>query len=749
MSGLANHDTTQVVGGASGFRQRETCRVPNRAVCSGIGGAFRICAFGLSHLATTTSLMEARVTTATRRLRRASIAGLATIATAVAVVGSAGSALAFINGTGSAAATATSAGSNSLSIGASNQALQNLTLSFPANGSAHEYSAGEVITFTLGSTGAPAVNDLTSSSFNTASFSAAPTVSVDNGVTAPGAQVVLADSGSGSNNAFTVTFNADAPENTNTTDFTISGLKVNLGSTVTPGQTLNITAKATTPATAKPFWTSAASQTTAAIAVGTIAQLSLAASKVVVAAPSTTSVSLGTITIKDVVGSTLHAGDVIHFTLSGTSTVWTTAPTATGSPALSSAPAITGNMISFTVGSTASASGNVLTLTGGVITMPSAAAPVIGTLHDVTTGFGIDPTVQVATSLTQARLGGSDRYATGTLLYNPTFGPSATNPGTSVVLTSGANYPDALSAQFLANQLSTTTGKPVGILTTDPNALPAFTQQQLLQHSSSFVGIDTVYIVGGTAAVSQNVQNAVSALHVGGNSSNSTINVVRVSGADRYATNAAVDLYSGVTSPGLAYVAVGSNFADALAIGPVVYKTGAPLVLTDGASLTPSAASTLQNMGVSNVIIVGGTAAVSTAVETAITNLGITVKYRIAGADRTSTAADVATYETTASTSTALSASGSYSALAGLGTFNVTNVYLGRGDNFADALVAGPVAGAASQPILLTANPTTLGAGAPDFLSGTAPGDVTKVTALGLTSAISAATLSAAAASVS
>ena len=688
------------------------------------------------------------MTTATRRLRRASVAGLATIATAVAVVGTSGGALALITGTGTAAATVTSAGSNSLTVGTSNQALGNLTLSFPANATAEEYNAGEVITFTLTSSATHPVNDLSLSSFNTAAFGAAPTVTVDNGVTAPGATVALASSGSGTNNAFTVTFNAAAPENTSTTDFTISGLKVNLGSTVAPGQTVSVVAAATTPSAATPFFYTAAAHNSITVQVGSISQLTLAASKVVVAAPATASVTLGTITIKDVVGGTLQAGDAVSLALGGTGTVWTTAPTATGSPALSVAPAITTNTITFTVGSTASAAGNVLTLTGGVITMPTAAGPVVGTLTDATHAFGINPTVQVASALTQARIGGSDRYATGSLLYNPTFGPAATTPATSVVLTSGANYPDALSAQYLANQLSTSTGKPVGILTTDPNALPASTQQQLLQHNgTTFPGIDTVYIVGGTAAVSQNVQNAVSSLHVGGNSSNSTINVVRVAGADRYGTNAAVDLYSGVTSPGLAYVAVGSNFADALAIGPVVYKTGAPLVLTAGGSLTPSAASTLQNLGVSSVIIIGGTAAVSTAVETAITNLGITVKYRMAGADRTDTAADVATYETT--TGTSLPASGSYAALAGLGSFNVTNVFLGRGDNFADALVAGPVAGAASQSILLTANPTTLGAGAPGFLSGTAAGAVHTVTALGLTSAISAATLNAAAGSVS
>src|ERR1039457_3554448 len=76
--GNPNHDTTQVVGGASGFRQRETCRVPTRAVLRGYRRGFQDGAEGLSPPATTTSVMEERVTTATRRLRGASVAGLAT-----------------------------------------------------------------------------------------------------------------------------------------------------------------------------------------------------------------------------------------------------------------------------------------------------------------------------------------------------------------------------------------------------------------------------------------------------------------------------------------------------------------------------------------------------------------------------------------------------------------------------------------------------------------------------------------------
>ncbi len=100
------------------------------------------------------------------------------------------------------------------------------------------------------------------------------------------------------------------------------------------------------------------------------------------------------------------------------------------------------------------------------------------------------------------------------------------------MLTSGAHYPDALSASYLARQLF------AGVLTTDPGSLPSATKQELLAHA-----INTVYIVGGTAAVSQNVLNEVAALHVGNSSTNPLINVVRIAGSDRFATNNLVDIY--------------------------------------------------------------------------------------------------------------------------------------------------------------------------------------------------------------
>jgi putative cell wall-binding protein len=662
--------------------------------------------------------MEAGVTTATKRLRRASIAGLATIATVGGgILGIAGTASAFVAATSAGtAATFTTAGSSSLSVGASSQALKDLTLTFPANNSVAEYSQGEQITFTLESDGnGPAgttIND-GSNTLNTASFSGTPTVTADNGATAP--TIALAN-GNGTNDAFTLTFAADAPIDTTATDITISGLSVNIGAKVDAGQTLSIMAKATTPDVSI-FWNGAATDS-ASVNVGTLPQVSVSTSKVTVGAPTAGNIDvLGTLSIKVVDASAVKDGDTITLTLSdGT---WSTAPTSAGTPAVTVGSAGAA-ALTLTVGAD-SAAGNTITLTGGKITGLATAESVKITLTSDNAALTLNPSSHVASIVAQTRLGGGDRYGTGSLVY-----ADAGYTATSVVLTSGANYPDALSAQYLASQLSTNLGTSVGVLTTDPGSIPSTTMSQIITNN-----ITTVYIVGGTAAVSTNVASQLSAMHVSNNSSNGFINVVRIGGSDRFATNSLADLYLGTSSSTTAFIATGNGFADALAIGPVVYSQGNPLVLTDGATLSASAQTTLQSLGITDVYIVGGTSAVSTAVETSITNLGITVDGRLAGADRTQTAAAVEDYEVNT-----------------LGTFNLTNVYIARGDDFADALVAGPDAGINTNPILLTGDPNTLGAGIPSVLSGEA-GTTTSLTALGLTSAVSVSTLSAAAASLS
>jgi zinc D-Ala-D-Ala carboxypeptidase len=307
------------------------------------------------------------------------------------------------------------------------------------------------------------------------------------------------------------------------------------------------------------------------------------------------------------------------------------------------------------------------------------------------------------------------------------------------VVAGGLGFADGLSANYLAGLLST------GTLLTDPLSLPQSTRLALFSQ-----GVTTVYVIGGTAAVSANVAAQIAALHVGNVPTAAFITVVRIGGADRYATNNAVDLFMGAGSAtgATAYVASGNGFADALTVGPAAYEEGNPLVLVDGTAttLTPAAQSTLVNLGITKAIIVGGTAVVTPAIETAIkTAGGATVLNRLAGADRTLTAAAIATYETTSGAG-GIKASGTYVDVAGLG-FDPTTVFLTNGLGFGDALSAGPVAGDNGNVILLTGG-TVLGAGIPSYFTGMA-GTVTDVVALGLTGVLPVAIVNAAIATLS
>jgi len=366
------------------------------------------------------------------------------------------------------------------------------------------------------------------------------------------------------------------------------------------------------------------------------------------------------------------------------------------------------------------------TLSGAKLNLAAGAVA-----HKITVGTG--PTgviavgnaagVTVVASANETRKGGIDRYATAAQLFTTEFASSSV-----AVITSGVNFPDALSANVLASDQGT------GILLTDPNTLPGATVQVLRGQS-----IDTVYIVGGPVAVSTKVENQIAAMHINNDPTQGLINVIRVQGADRYATNNAVNLTVGDNGPGgVAIIATGASFPDSLAVGPIVWAQGYPLVLVDPSGLGTSGTSTLVNLGITHAIIIGGTAAVPTSIETALKALNITVDARVSGADRTATAAQIAKW-----------ADAGVSGLAAIPAFTAAHatLNLARGDNFADALAAGPYAGQLHQLIGLTGNPSTLGTGLANYTAGKA-GTITTINALGLAAAVTPAVVNAAVATL-
>ncbi len=232
------------------------------------------------------------------------------------------------------------------------------------------------------------------------------------------------------------------------------------------------------------------------------------------------------------------------------------------------------------------------------------------------------------------RVGGTDRFETSVLLA----GEYAALAGRldAVVLASGANFPDALSASALAGSLD------APLLYVGPGGLPEQVAEFIRDNS-----VAKVYIVGGEAAVSAEVQTAAASLEP-------VQAVTRISGADRYGTSVEVASHVARLGAGVSgwcggaktvLLTNGVGFADALSASPAAAAGPHPLLLTSTDALPETVASWLSAAAgartVEQVVIVGGTAAVSSSVESSIDAMGLRT-VRIAGADRYSTSAEFA-----------------------------------------------------------------------------------------------------------
>src|SRR5581483_4172666 len=133
-----------------------------------------------------------------------------------------------------------------------------------------------------------------------------------------------------------------------------------------------------------------------------------------------------------------------------------------------------------------------------------------------------------------------------------------------------------------------------------------------------------------------------------------------------------------------AVVASARDFPDALAAAPLAGKLGGPVLLV-GADPDQRVTDEAKRLGAQQVVIVGGTAAVTPAVESSLRSgvPGATVR-RISGPDRFDTA-DAVAHEVGGASGEAIVASGT---------------------SFADALSAGALAAKAAIPVLLTTRDT-------------------------------------------
>ncbi len=253
---------------------------------------------------------------------------------------------------------------------------------------------------------------------------------------------------------------------------------------------------------------------------------------------------------------------------------------------------------------------------------------------------------------------GNNRYETAAAASEDAF--AAPVPVTYVA--TGANYPDALAAGAAA-------GFQRGpVVLVERNRLPALATTELER-----LDPQRIVIVGGTSVISDYVASLVGRFHAGGG-------VTRIAGPDRYATAAAI---SNAFAPGVGtvYIASGRNWPDALAAVPHAARAGAPILLTPPNELHASARSALTRLRPGRIIVLGGTAAISAGVASALDayDSGGGVR-RLAGPDRYATAAAISAYHHPGGAAFA---------------------YVATGENFPDALAAGPAAALRGAPTIL------------------------------------------------
>jgi hypothetical protein len=110
-----------------------------------------------------------------------------------------------------------------------------------------------------------------------------------------------------------------------------------------------------------------------------------------------------------------------------------------------------------------------------------------------------------------------------------------------------------------------------------------------------------IVVVGGPGVVSPDVVAQLMECTTG--------TVRRYSGADRYSTAAALSSNTWA-SANQVYLATGAGYADAVAAGPVAGMDLAPVLLTRPDSLPGATASEILRLGASEVVMIGGPAAI-------------------------------------------------------------------------------------------------------------------------------------------
>ncbi|WP_160723443.1 cell wall-binding repeat-containing protein [Isachenkonia alkalipeptolytica] len=147
------------------------------------------------------------------------------------------------------------------------------------------------------------------------------------------------------------------------------------------------------------------------------------------------------------------------------------------------------------------------------------------------------------------------------------------------------------------------------------------------------------YIIGGLNAIEQSVEDAIAALD---------IETRRIAGDNRYETAGEIAMEFEAAEGNIALITNGNdeNLVDSLTAGPLAFM-GHPILLVNTlrGEVPDATLDAIDELGVEELIIIGGPSAVSTDIEDTLNAIdGVSVLPRLAGANRYETSVAVANF---------------------------------------------------------------------------------------------------------
>lgn len=256
------------------------------------------------------------------------------------------------------------------------------------------------------------------------------------------------------------------------------------------------------------------------------------------------------------------------------------------------------------------------------------------------------------------RIQGNNRYETAVKIANQY---KSLKESKEVILVNASSFADGISATSLSD------GK-MPILYVEKDAVPIATNKELTRRLEK--NPLKVYLVGGEKVISKNIEDYLKSM---------SINVERISGANRYDTSAKAATRSPKKN---LIITTGEDFSDPLYASSLASSHNAKILLTNPNKLDIATSRYLQanKASIKSITVVGGNKAVSSNVINQINRITGKNASRIYGENRYDGSVQVAKKVTS----------------------KPTKIMVASGQDFADALAIAPVAQGAGIPIILT-----------------------------------------------